>query len=162
MMNQFRVGFGYDVHKLEKNKDFWLGGIKIPHYKGSTGHSDADTAIHAIIDALLGAANLGDIGTHFPDSDEDYAGIDSKILLDRTLKLINDNGYSIGNIDLTIVLQKPKISDYIPSMRITLADVLGIDKSQISVKAKTTEGLGFEGSEQGVSVYTIALIISNK
>lgn len=157
-MNHFRIGFGYDVHRLEKHQDFWLGGVKIPHQKGTTGHSDADTAIHAIIDALLGAANIGDIGTHFPDDDNEFLGIDSKFLLEKTIKLLAEQGCKIGNIDVTIVLQKPKIADYIPSMKITLADVMNIDKEQLSIKAKTTEGLGFEGIEEGVAVYAVALI----
>lgn len=157
-MNHFRVGFGYDVHRLEKDHDFWLGGIKIPHEKGTIGHSDADVLIHAIIDALLGAANLGDIGRHFPDTSDDYKDIDSKILLEHVAKLLEEKKYHISNIDSTIVLQKPKINDYIPSMQIALADTLGIEREQISIKAKTTEHLGFEGREEGVSAYSVALV----
>lgn len=161
-MSQFRIGFGYDVHRLEKNHDFWLGGIKVPHYKGTTGHSDADTAIHAIIDALLGASNSGDIGTHFPDDEDEFLGIDSKVLLEKTVKIIKREGFAIGNIDVSIVLQKPKIADYIPSMKITLADVMNIDREQLSIKAKTTESLGFEGNETGISVYAVALIYTEE
>lgn len=154
----FRVGNGYDVHVLKTGLDFWLGGVKISHTKGCVAHSDGDVLIHAICDALLGAANLRDIGYHFPDTSSDYENIDSKILLKKTNGLIQNKGYLISNIDSTISLQKPKIKDYIPEMTKVLSDVLGIDIDQISVKATTTEGLGFEGREEGVSATATVLI----
>ena len=154
----FRIGFGYDVHKLEKGEELFLGGIKIKHYKGSVGHSDGDVLIHAICDALLGAANMRDIGFHFPDTSSDYKGIDSKILLKRTVKLIADKGYKIGNIDTTIVLQKPKIKDYIPEMKKILAKTMGIPENDISVKATTTEKLGFAGREEGISAHAVTIL----
>jgi 2-C-methyl-D-erythritol 2,4-cyclodiphosphate synthase len=153
-----RVGFGYDVHRLEPGKDLWLGGIKIPHYKGATGHSDADTLIHAICDALLGAANLRDIGYHFPDTSPEFKGIDSKILLSRVKEMISERGYSVVNIDCSIVLQTPKISPYIPAMQEAMAKCLQIEEPLVSIKAKTTENLGFEGREEGVSAYAVVLI----
>lgn len=153
-----RIGFGFDTHKLEVNRDFWLGGIQIPHDRGATGHSDADVLIHAICDALLGAAGLGDIGTHFPDTSSEFKGIDSKVLLKRTLNLILEKGYTIGNLDTTIVLQNPKISFYVPEMIKTLAEILKTDKSRISIKAKTSEKLGFIGREEGLSAYAIVLL----
>ena len=153
-----RIGFGYDVHRFAENRDLWLGGIKIPHSKGLLGHSDADVLIHAICDALLGAAALGDIGKHFPDTDPEYKGIDSKILLSETARLITNAGYKIANIDSTIALQAPKIAIYIEQMRITLSSLLQIETGQVSVKATTTEKLGFEGREEGVSAYAVVLI----
>ncbi len=155
-----RIGFGYDVHRFAEGRDLWLGGIKIPHTKGLLGHSDADVVIHAICDALLGAASLGDIGTHFPDTDPKYKGIDSKILLAETGKLIAAKGYTIQNIDTTIAIQVPKIAPYIEMMRSTLSDLLSIRMDQISVKATTTERLGFEGREEGVSAYAVVLLDS--
>ena len=155
-----RIGFGYDVHCFAESRDLWLGGIKIPHTKGLLGHSDADVVIHAICDALLGAASLGDIGTHFPDTDPKYKGIDSKILLAETAKLIAAKGYTIQNIDTTIAIQAPKIAPYIEMMRSTLSDLLSIRMDQISVKATTTERLGFEGREEGVSAYAVVLLDS--
>ena len=155
---KFRIGFGFDIHPLKDNIPFWLGGILILHDKGSSGHSDADTLIHAICDALLGAANLGDIGVHFPDTSAEYKGIDSKIILKKTVELILNNGYSIGNIDTTICLQKPKIAPYIPEMKKTLAGVIGISENDISIKATTTEKLGFIGREEGIAVYAAVLI----
>lgn len=155
---KFKVGFGFDVHPLIENTDFWLGGIRIPYSKGASGHSDADTLIHSICDALLGAANLGDIGTHFPDTSPEYKGIDSKILLAKTVQLIKKEGFFIGNIDTTICLQKPKIAQYIPEMKKTLASVINIPESDISIKATTTEKLGFIGREEGVAVYAVVLI----
>ena len=154
----FRIGFGYDVHALRDNEPFILGGIKIAHHKGTFGHSDADVLIHAICDALLGAANLGDIGTHFPDTDPKYKGIDSKILLKEVTALLHKNNYSIGNIDSTICLQSPKIKPFIPKMKTCLAEVMEIDESQLSIKATTTEKLGFVGREEGVSAYVNVLI----
>ena len=157
----FRTGFGFDVHRLENNLDFWLGGLKIPHNKGALGHSDADVLIHSICDALLGAANMRDIGFHFSDTSPEFKGIDSKILLKRTVDLIATKGYIIGNIDSTICLQQPKIAAYINDMRETLAKVIGTDVDNISIKATTTERLGFEGREEGVSVYSVVLIYKN-
>ena len=153
-----RIGFGFDTHKLETDRDFWLGGIRISHDKGATGHSDADVLVHAICDALLGAAGLGDIGTHFPDTSSEYKDIDSKVLLKRTLDMVLKKGYTIGNLDTTIVLQNPKISHYIREMIKTLAEVLKIDRSLISIKAKTSEKLGFIGREEGLSAYAIVLL----
>lgn len=153
-----RIGFGFDIHKLKTGTDFYLGGIKIEHTKGAVGHSDADTLIHAICDALLGAASLGDIGTHFPDTDPEFKGIDSKKLLKHVMKLITQAGYSIGNIDSTIALEKPKIASHIPAMISTLAPLLQINSSQISIKATTTEKLGFVGREEGVAAYTVVML----
>ena len=154
----FRVGFGFDVHQLKVGLDFWLGGIIIPHTKGGLGHSDADVLIHTICDALLGAANLGDIGKHFPDTAAEYKGIDSKILLKEVMVLILNKGYEIGNIDSTICLQTPKIGPYIPEMQKVLATCMNIDVDQVSIKATTTEKLSFVGREEGVSAYAIVLI----
>lgn len=153
-----RIGFGYDVHKLEDNHKFMLGGIRIDHSRGATGHSDADVLIHAICDALLGAANLKDIGYHFSDKDPACKNIDSKILLRQVVDMIGDKGYRIGNIDSTIVLQSPKIAAYIPQMKATLSETMKIDQEQISVKATTTEHLGFAGREEGVAAYAVSLI----
>ena len=155
---KIKVGFGFDVHQLKDGLDFWLGGIKVPHTKGGLGHSDADVLIHAICDALLGSANLGDIGKHFPDSSEEFKGIDSKILLKEVVKMISERGYSIGNIDSTICLQKPKIGPYIPEMQKVLASCINIDSEDISIKATTTERLSFVGREEGVSAYATILI----
>lgn len=153
-----RVGFGYDVHRLAEGRDFILGGIKVEHSKGALGHSDADTLIHAICDALLGAANMGDIGTHFPDTSVEYKGIDSKVLLAKTVALIAEKGYSISNIDSTVCLQTPKIKQFIPDMKAALAQTMNIDEDDISIKATTTEKLGFVGREEGVSAYAVVLI----
>jgi 2-C-methyl-D-erythritol 2,4-cyclodiphosphate synthase len=154
----FRIGFGFDVHQLKVGLDFWLGGIIIPHTKGGLGHSDADVLIHTICDALLGAANLGDIGKHFPDTQAEYKGIDSKILLKEVMVLIREKGYEIGNIDSTICLQTPKIGPYIPKMQKVLATCMNIDVDQVSIKATTTEKLSFVGREEGVSAYATVLI----
>ena len=154
----FRVGFGFDVHRLKDGLDFWLGGIKVPHTKGGLGHSDADVLIHSICDALLGAANLGDIGKHFPDTDPKYKGIDSKILLKEVMVLIRAKGYELVNIDSTICLQTPKIGSYIPEMQKVLANSMGVDIDLVSIKATTTETLGFVGREEGVSAYATVLI----
>ena len=153
-----RIGFGFDVHQLKENKDFWLGGILLDHYKGAIGHSDADVLIHSICDALLGASNLGDIGSNFPDSSNEFKGIDSKIILSRTVELIRNKGFEIVNIDSTICLQNPKIQPYIQKMKIALSNILNITVDRISIKATTTEHLGFVGREEGVSAYAIALI----
>jgi len=154
----FRIGFGYDVHQLAEGYDLNLGGIKIPHSKGSVGHSDADVLIHVICDALLGAANLRDIGYHFPDTDPEYKNIDSKKLLTRVVELIKDKGYSIGNIDSTICLQQPKISPFIPEMIQCLSETMGIDADNLSIKATTTEKMGFTGREEGIEAYATVLI----
>lgn len=153
-----RIGYGYDVHQLAEGYEFWLGGINIPHTSGAIGHSDADVLIHVICDALLGAANLRDIGYHFPDTKEEYKGIDSKELLKQSISLINEKGYSIINIDTTICLQKPKINPYIPKMKEVLSACMNIDVDQISIKATTTEKLGFVGKELGVSAHAVVLI----
>ncbi len=153
-----RVGFGYDVHQLREGIDFWLGGIKIPHTHGSYGHSDADVLIHVICDALLGAANLRDIGFHFSDRDPKYKGIDSKILLKEVVRLIGEKGYNISNIDSTVCLQEPKINPSIPQMKKCLASVMELDEDQVSIKATTTERLGFVGRQEGVSAYAVVLI----
>jgi 2-C-methyl-D-erythritol 2,4-cyclodiphosphate synthase len=157
----FRIGFGYDVHRLEEGIPFWLGGIEIEHYKGSLGHSDADVLLHAICDAILGAAALGDIGSHFPDTDPAYKGISSSILLRRCVELLSSRGYEIGNIDSTICLQTPKISPFIPDMRKQIARQIGLHEDQVSVKATTEEKLGFTGREEGVSAYAVVLITRN-
>ena len=154
----FRIGFGFDVHQLKEGLDFWLGGIIVPHTKGGLGHSDADVLIHTICDALLGAANLGDIGKHFPDTAAEYKGIDSKILLKEVMVLIREKGYEIGNIDSTICLQTPKIGPYIPEMQKVLATCMGVDADLVSIKATTTEKLSFVGREEGVSAYATVLI----
>ena len=154
----FRIGFGYDVHRLLDGNPLWLGGVRIPHYKGTVGHSDADVLLHAICDALLGAAALGDIGTHFPDTDPAYKGISSSILLRKTGELLQSRGYVIGNIDTTVCLETPKIRPYVPGMQILIASQLGIGEDQVSVKATTEEKLGFTGREEGVSAYAVALI----
>jgi 2-C-methyl-D-erythritol 2,4-cyclodiphosphate synthase len=154
----FRIGFGFDVHQLKLGLDFWLGGIIVPHTKGGLGHSDADVLVHTICDALLGAANLGDIGKHFPDTSDNYKGIDSKILLKEVVVLIRNKGYEIGNIDSTICLQTPKIGPYIPEMKKVLSVCMNIDVDQVSIKATTTEKLSFVGREEGVSAYATVLI----
>jgi len=154
----FRVGFGFDAHRLEEGFDFWLGGVKITHPKGAVGHSDADVLLHAICDALLGAANLGDIGTHFPDNSPEFKGIDSKVLLSKVIQLVAKEGYEISNIDSTVCLQKPKINSYISEMVKTLSACMNIKERQCSIKATTTEALGFVGREEGISAYAIVLI----
>ena len=154
----FRIGFGFDVHQLQDGLDFWLGGIIVPYSKGGLGHSDADVLIHSICDALLGAANLGDIGKHFPDNDSKYKGVDSKILLKEVMILIREKGYELGNVDSTICLQKPKIGQFIPEMKKVLASCMGVDRDLVSIKATTTEKLSFVGREEGVSAYAIVLI----
>jgi 2-C-methyl-D-erythritol 2,4-cyclodiphosphate synthase len=155
---KIRVGFGYDVHALVPDREMWIGGVKIDYTKGLLGHSDADVLIHAICDALLGAANMRDIGYHFPDTDERYAGIDSKILLFDTMELLRDRGYSLGNIDATVAAEKPKLNPYIPEMKRVMAEVLQVDSDDISIKATTTEKLGFTGREEGIAAYATVLI----
>ncbi|MCK3685999.1 2-C-methyl-D-erythritol 2,4-cyclodiphosphate synthase [Maribellus sp. YY47] len=154
----FRVGIGYDVHRLAEGESLWLGGILIPHHKGTVAHSDGDVVIHAVCDAMLGALKLRDIGTHFPDNAAEFKNIDSKILLARSYELVKEKGYSIVNIDSSISAQQPKLKPYIPQMEQTMADVLGIDVDCVSVKATTTETLGFEGREEGISVTTVVLL----
>ncbi|MFT4071727.1 MAG: 2-C-methyl-D-erythritol 2,4-cyclodiphosphate synthase [Dysgonamonadaceae bacterium] len=153
-----KVGFGYDVHRLADNRELWLGGVKIEHTQGLLGHSDADVLIHAICDALLGAANLRDIGFHFPDTAGEYKNIDSKILLARTKELIKEKGYVIGNVDATICAERPKINPHIPKMQKVMSQILEIDEEDISIKATTSEKMGFVGREEGFSAYAVALI----
>lgn len=159
-MQKFRIGQGYDVHRLAEGVPFWLGGIQVPHEKGAYGHSDADVLIHTICDALLGAANLRDIGFHFSDKDPQYKGIDSKILLKRVVEMLREKGYEIGNIDSVVCLQSPKIGKYIPDMQACLAEVMQIPVHDIAIKATTTEELGFVGREEGVAAHATALIYS--
>ena len=153
-----RIGQGYDVHRLVENRDLWICGVKVPHTHGLLGHSDADVAIHALCDALLGAAALRDIGYHFPDTDPRYKGADSKILLSEVVKLIGEKGYKIGNVDLTVIAQSPKLKPYIDEMRETLANIMGVAVDSVSIKATTTENLGFEGRKEGISALAVALI----
>ena len=153
-----RVGMGFDVHRLVPDRDLWLGGIKIPHSLGLLGHSDADVLIHAVCDALLGAANMRDIGYHFPDTSDDTLGMDSKIILKQTVDLLATKGYHVGNIDVTVCAERPKINPHVPAMRACLAQVIGIDEDNVSIKATTTERLGFTGREEGISAYSVALI----
>lgn len=155
---KIRTGIGYDVHQLKEGLPLWLGGIRIEHTHGLLGHSDADVLIHAICDALLGAAALGDIGQHFPDNDPTYKGIDSKVLLKRCGELIAEKGYHISNIDSIVCAQRPKLAPHLPLMRETLAKVLNIPVEDISIKATTTEHLGFEGREEGISAYASVII----
>lgn len=157
-MTDIRIGIGHDVHPLGEKTNLCIGGLIIPHYKGTIGHSDGDVLIHAICDALLGAANLRDIGVHFPDSSPKFRGIDSKILLNRTMKLIRNEGWELGNVDVVICLQVPKIMDYIPQMKKILASVMDVAEGQVSIKATTTEKMGFIGREEGISAYATALI----
>ena len=153
-----RVGYGYDVHALVPNRALWLGGIRIEHTLGLLGHSDADVLIHAICDALLGAANLRDIGYHFPDTAGEYENIDSKILLRKTMALIREAGYELGNIDATVCAERPKLNPHIPQMKSVLAEVMNVDPNDISIKATTTEKLGFTGRQEGISAYATVLI----
>ena len=155
---KIRVGFGYDVHALVPNRALWLGGIRIEHTLGLLGHSDADVLIHAICDALLGAANLRDIGYHFPDTAGEYENIDSKILLRKTMALIREAGYELGNIDATVCAERPKLNPHIPQMKSILAEVMNVDPNDISIKATTTDKLGFTGRQEGISAYAIVLI----
>ena len=155
---KIRTGFGFDVHRLVEGRDLWLGGILVPHTLGLLGHSDADVLIHAICDALLGAANMRDIGYHFPDSASEFENIDSKVLLRKTVGLIASKGYRIGNIDATVCAERPKLKNYIPQMQKVLAEVMNIDADDVSIKATTTEKLGFTGREEGISAYAVVLI----
>ncbi len=154
----YRIGFGFDVHRFTKGNKISLGGIIIPHDKGIEAHSDGDVLLHAICDAMLGAAKLRDIGFHFPDSSDKYKNIDSKILLQETLKKIEDKGFHIVNIDTTVVVQRPKLMNYIPQMEMAIAGFLKITSEEINIKATTTEGLGFEGREEGISAYAVVLL----
>jgi 2-C-methyl-D-erythritol 2,4-cyclodiphosphate synthase len=154
----YRTGIGVDFHKMIEGRELWIGGVKIPHYKGAIGHSDADVLLHAICDAMLGAAALGDIGDHFPDIDPTYKNIDSKILLEKTIALLKKENYSIVNIDSTICLQEPKIKPYVEEMRKVIADISAISKNNVSIKATTTEQLGFVGREEGLMAYATVLL----
>jgi 2-C-methyl-D-erythritol 2,4-cyclodiphosphate synthase len=153
-----RIGFGIDFHQLVKDRDLWLGGVKIPHTKGALGHSDADVLLHAICDAMLGAACLGDIGVHFPDTDASFKNIDSKILLGKSFELISRQGYSIVNIDSSLCLEEPKIKKYIPEMQTAIAEILSLQVSDVSIKATTTEKMGFVGREEGLIAYATILL----
>lgn len=158
---KIRVGFGYDVHRLVSGRDLWLGGIKIEHTEGLLGYSDADVLIHAICDALLGAANMRDIGYHFPDTAGEYENIDSKILLRKTMALLREAGYELGNIDATVAAERPKLNPHIPEMKRVLAGVLQVDEGDISIKATTTEKLGFTGRQEGIAAYATVLIMKS-
>ncbi len=153
-----RVGFGYDVHQLVEGRDLILGGIKIEHCKGLLGHSDADVLLHAVCDALLGAASMRDIGYHFPDTSADTLDIDSKIILRKTIDLLATKGYKVGNIDATICAERPKLNPYVPAMKACMAQIIGCDEDDISIKATTTEKLGFTGREEGMAAYAVCLI----
>ncbi len=155
----YRIGIGYDVHQLGDNLPLYLGGIQIPHSRGLIGHSDADVLLHAICDALLGALALGDIGRHFPDTSGEFKNIDSKILLDRTFGMIRERGYRVENLDTILILQKPRVKDYIHEMQKTIAGILGTSEENVSVKATTTEKLGFEGREEGIAAQAIVLLV---
>ena len=153
-----RIGMGYDVHQLVKGRELWIGGIKLEHELGLLGHSDADVLIHAICDAILGAANMRDIGYHFPDTSTETEGMDSKIILKKTIELITTKGYHLGNIDATICAERPKMNPHIPAMQQCMAEIIGCNPDQISIKATTTEKLGFTGRQEGISAYAVALI----
>ena len=154
----YRIGSGVDFHQLAEGRELWIGGVKIPHHIGSLGHSDADVLLHAICDALLGALSLGDIGIHFPNTDPAYKGIDSKILLLKTIELVNGHGYSVVNVDSTLCLEAPKIKPYVPQMQKIIADILKITVNDVSVKATTTEKMGFAGREEGLMAYASVLL----
>lgn len=157
-MAKIRVGFGFDVHRLVEGRELWLGGIRLEHEKGLLGHSDADVLIHALCDAILGAANMRDIGYHFPDTSEKFHNIDSKILLAETMKLVRGKGYEFGNADITVCAERPKLKVHIPAMQECLAQVMGVDADDVSIKATTTEKLGFTGREEGISAYATVLL----
>lgn len=160
-MAKIRVGFGFDVHRLVEGRELWLGGIRLEHEKGLLGHSDADVLIHALCDAILGAANMRDIGYHFPDTSEKFHNIDSKILLAETMKLVRVKGYEFGNADITVCAERPKLKVHIPAMQECLAQVMGVDADDVSIKATTTEKLGFTGREEGISAYATVLLEKN-
>ncbi len=156
----FRIGFGIDFHQLVEEREFWIGGVKLEHSKGALGHSDADVLLHAICDAMLGAACLGDIGLHFPDTSNEFKNIDSKILLQKTYQLIGEAGYKIENIDSTICLEQPKIKPYVPEMQRVIASILSLSENAVSIKATTSEKMGFVGREEGIAAYATVLLIS--
>jgi 2-C-methyl-D-erythritol 2,4-cyclodiphosphate synthase len=156
----FRIGFGIDFHQLVAGREFWIGGVKLPHTKGALGHSDADVLLHAICDALLGAVCLGDIGLHFPDTSDEFKNIDSKILLQKTSQLISEAGYKVENIDSTVCLEEPKLKPYIPEMQKVIAAILSVNENAVSIKATTSEKMGFVGREEGVAAYATALLVS--
>lgn len=155
---KIRVGFGFDVHRQEEGRELWIGGIKLEYTKGLAGHSDADVLLHAICDALLGAANLRDIGFHFPDTAKEYKDVDSKLLLKKTLEVLTEKGYRVGNIDATIVAERPKINPHVPEMQKVIADILKVEVDDISIKASTSERIGYVGREEGMTAYAVALI----
>ena len=155
---KIRVGYGYDIHRLAEGQEFWLGGIRLEHSKGAVGHSDADVLIHAICDAILGAANLRDIGFHFPDTSPEFKGADSKKLLAEVIRLVGEKGYTVGNIDSTVCLEKPKLSPHIPTMQEVLAEVMGIDAEDVAIKATTSEKMGFVGTQDGIKAYAVVLL----
>lgn len=155
---KIRVGFGYDVHQLSENRELWLGGVQIPHDKGALGHSDADVLLHAICDALLGAAGKRDIGFYFPDTSSEFKNIDSKILLQRTIQVLKDDGWKVGNIDSTLCMERPKIMSFVPEMKKVISSICEIDEEDVSIKATTSEKMGFVGREEGVNAYAVALI----
>ncbi|MDX2045450.1 MAG: 2-C-methyl-D-erythritol 2,4-cyclodiphosphate synthase [Chitinophagaceae bacterium] len=154
----YRIGYGTDFHQLAEGRDLWIGGVKIPHHKGAKGHSDADVLLHAICDALLGAACLGDIGVHFPDTDQQYKNIDSKILLKKSFELIQQEGYAVVNVDSTLCLEAPKIKTYVPQMQQVIAEILMVTVKDVSIKATTTEKMGFVGREEGLIAYAAVLL----
>ena len=156
-----RVGFGFDVHRLVEGRELWLGGIRLDHHLGLLGHSDADVLLHAICDALLGAANMRDIGYHFPDTASETEGMDSKVILQKTIDLLATKGYRVGNIDATICAERPKMNPHIPQMQACIAGIIGTDPDNISIKATTTERLGFTGREEGISAYAVALLVKD-
>ena len=158
MNKQFRIGHGYDVHRLTEGRSLVLGGVKIPYERGLLGHSDADVLTHAVMDAILGALAFGDIGQHFPDSDPTYAGISSVLLLKKVASLMRNDGYNLGNIDITVLAEKPKLAGYIPKMRETLAQALSVPVSSVSIKATTEEGLGFTGAGEGIAAHAVVLL----
>ncbi|MDR3366358.1 MAG: 2-C-methyl-D-erythritol 2,4-cyclodiphosphate synthase [Prevotellaceae bacterium] len=162
MASPFRIGNGYDVHRLADGLELWLCGVKVPHSKGAVAHSDGDAAIHALCDALLGAAGLRDIGCHFPDTSAEYKGIDSKILLKRTMSMVREKGYELGNADIVLCLQRPKVKDLIPAMQQCLARAMQTDADNIGIKATTTETLGFVGREEGVAAYAVSLLVKTE
>jgi 2-C-methyl-D-erythritol 2,4-cyclodiphosphate synthase len=155
---KIRVGFGYDVHQLTENRELWLGGIQIPHEKGALGHSDADVLLHAICDALLGAAGKRDIGFYFPDTSSEFKNIDSKILLQRTIQVLKDDGWKVGNIDSTLCMERPKIMSFVPEMKKVISSICEIEEDDVSIKATTSEKMGFVGREEGVNAYAVTLI----
>jgi 2-C-methyl-D-erythritol 2,4-cyclodiphosphate synthase len=155
---KIRVGFGYDVHQLTENRELWLGGVLIPHDKGALGHSDADVLLHAICDALLGAAGKRDIGFYFPDTSSEFKNIDSKILLQRTIQVLKDDGWKVGNIDSTLCMERPKIMSFVPEMKKVISAICEIEEGDVSIKATTSEKMGFVGREEGVNAYAVALI----